>query len=67
MTTSRNSRVLRTIPLLIAVCFVSLPAHAQYGGGSGQPNDPYLIFTAEQMNSIRTVANDGSSWANAYN
>ncbi|MHC4584854.1 MAG: hypothetical protein ACYS3N_10005 [Planctomycetota bacterium] len=48
----RKSGFLRTIPLLIAVCFVSLSAKAQYGGGSGEPNDPYLIYTAGQMNEI---------------
>ncbi|MCP4263432.1 MAG: hypothetical protein GY774_38880, partial [Planctomycetes bacterium] len=58
MTTSRNSRVLRTIPLLIAVCFVSLPAQAQYGGGSGSARRPYLIYTAEQMNEIGANRND---------
>ena len=55
---ARNSRVLRTIPLLIAVCFVSFPAQAQYGGGIGEPNDPYLIYTAEQMNAIGAEPND---------
>ncbi|MCP4260639.1 MAG: rhodanese-like domain-containing protein [Planctomycetes bacterium] len=32
----------------------SLDAIAQrkYGGGSGEPNNPYLIYTAEQMNAI---------------
>jgi len=32
----------------------SLDAVAQrkYGGGTGEPNDPYLIYTAEQMNEI---------------
>ncbi len=54
----RNSGVLRTIPLLIAVCLVSFPAQAQYGGGSGEPNDPYLIYTAEQMNAIGAEPND---------
>jgi hypothetical protein len=28
------------------------------GGGSGEPNDPYLIYTAEQMNAIGTEPND---------
>jgi len=37
---------------MIAVCLVSIPAQAQYGGGTGEPNDPYLIYTAEQMNEI---------------
>ena len=26
--------------------------HAKYGGGTGEPNDPYLIYTAEHMNTI---------------
>ncbi len=34
MTMTKNPRILRTIPLLIAVCFLSIPAQAQYGGGS---------------------------------
>jgi hypothetical protein len=47
-----KSSVLRTIPLLIAVCFVSLPAYAKYGGGTGEPNDPYLIDTGANLNAI---------------
>ena len=27
-----------------------------YGGGSGEPNDPYLIYTAEQLNMIGLTA-----------
>ena len=38
--------------LLVMLCFSGLTAQAQYGGGSGEPNDPYLIYTAEQMNTI---------------
>jgi hypothetical protein len=30
----------------------------KYGGGSGEPNDPFLIYTAEQMNTIGTEPND---------
>jgi M6 family metalloprotease-like protein len=41
-----HSQVVRTIPFLIAVCFLALPAHAQYSGGSGTANDPYQIATA---------------------
>jgi len=32
--------------------------HAKYGGGTGEPNDPYLICTAEQMNTIGAEPND---------
>jgi hypothetical protein len=35
-----------------------VPVQAKYGGGTGKPNDPYLISTAEQMNTIGTNPND---------
>jgi len=38
--------------LLIMLYFFGLPAQAQYGVGTGETNDPYLIYTAEQMNAI---------------
>ena len=49
-----------TIPLhlLLAICFSALPAQAKYGGGKGEPNDPYLIYNANQMNAIGADAND---------
>jgi uncharacterized membrane protein len=31
---------------------------ASYGGGTGEPNDPYQIWTAEQMDTIGADAND---------
>jgi hypothetical protein len=34
-----------------------LPAQAKYGGGTGEPNDQYLIYTAEQMNEIGLSVN----------
>jgi hypothetical protein len=34
--------------------------HAKYGGGTGEPNDPYLIYTAEQMNEIGLHEEDQS-------
>lgn len=33
-------------------------AGIKYGGGTGAPDDPYLIYTAEQMNKIGTDPND---------
>ena len=32
--------------------------HAKYGGGMGEPNNPYLVYTAEQMNAISNEPND---------
>ena len=44
--------------LLVMLYFYGMPSQAQYGGGTGEPNDPYLIYTAEQMNAIGTEPND---------
>jgi len=41
-----------------ALCFFCIAAQAQYGGGTGTQNDPYLIRTAEQMNAIGTRSGD---------
>ena len=54
----RRSGILRIILLLIAFCIFSFPAYAQYGGDSGMANDPYLIYTAEQMNTVGAEPND---------
>jgi len=43
---------------LLTLCLLSSPVGAQYGGGTGQPDDPYLIYTAEQMNTIGANRND---------
>ena len=44
--------------LPFAVCLLCLPARAEYGGGTGLSGDPYLIYTAEQMNEIGTNRED---------
>ncbi|MHC4072109.1 MAG: GLUG motif-containing protein [Planctomycetota bacterium] len=49
MAESGNSRILRTISLLIVICLAGSAAQAQYGGGTGEPNNPYLIATAEDL------------------
>ena len=38
--------------IYLAICFFVLPVQAKYEGGAGTAEDPYLIFTAEQMNEI---------------
>jgi len=37
---------------------ITSTAQAKYGGGSGTAEDPYLIHTAEQMNTIGAEPND---------
>ena len=43
---------------LLCVLFLTWPVQAKYGGGNGTAEDPYLINTAEQMNTIGTEPND---------
>jgi len=49
MTTESKSQVWRIIHLLITVCLLSIPAQAQYSGGTGEPNNPYQITTAKDL------------------
>ncbi len=49
MTKAGNSQILQTIPLLITIFSLNLPTYAQYSGGTGEPNDPYQIATAEDL------------------
>ena len=43
---------------LLCVLFLTCPVKAKYGGGSGTADEPYLIYTAEQMNNIGAKPND---------
>jgi len=58
MMAREHSQILRTIPFLIAVCFLGLPAYAKYSGGSGTAQDPYQIATAADLNAIGTEPDD---------
>lgn len=42
MSGTRFSSLLGKITVVV-ICFFCLPAKAKYGGGTGEPNDPYLI------------------------
>ncbi|UCF08881.1 MAG: hypothetical protein JSW28_04095, partial [Thermoplasmata archaeon] len=44
--------------LLCGLSIYPSSARAKYGGGTGEPDDPYLIYTAEQMNAIGADTND---------
>ena len=50
MIETRNSSLWGIALIVIVGC--SLSAQGKYGGGTGGPNDPYLIFDANQMNAI---------------
>jgi hypothetical protein len=42
----------------IIVCFLVSSAQANYGGGTGDSDEPYLIYDANQMNAIGAEPND---------
>jgi len=58
MDKARNSNLWGGITILMIICCCSLTAQAKYGGGTGEPNDPYLIYDANQMNAIGAEPND---------
>ena len=60
---TRISNLLGKITVLIVICFLTLTIQAKYGGGTGEPYDPYLIYDANQMNAIGADAND---WDNHF-
>ncbi|MBN1795098.1 MAG: hypothetical protein JW804_00335 [Sedimentisphaerales bacterium] len=44
--------------ILVILCNLTLCAYAKYSGGTGEPNDPYLISTPEDLNAIGDEPND---------
>jgi hypothetical protein len=59
----RQKMKIQTVILAtIAILCMNTAVQAKYSGGTGEPNDPYLISTAEDMNAIGTNHDD---W-NAY-
>jgi len=59
-----NTKIMLTNSLLLTVILVSFPAQAQYGGGTGEANAPYLIYTAEQLKAIGLNEDD---WDKHFN
>ncbi|MFZ2146341.1 MAG: GLUG motif-containing protein, partial [Sedimentisphaerales bacterium] len=49
MATSRKSQILLIITVLITICSFSFPVYAKYSGGTGEPNDPYQIASADDL------------------
>jgi hypothetical protein len=58
LTGKQSGKLTMPLLLLFAICFWALSAHAKYGGGTGGPDNPYLIFDANQMNAIGADPND---------
>lgn len=49
---------MRAAILIFVACLITMPAQAKYGGGTGGVNDPYLIYTSEQMKAVGAEPND---------
>ena len=58
MTRASISNLLGKITVLVVICFFALSAEGKYGGGTGEPNDPYLIYDANHMQAIGADSND---------
>jgi len=58
MSETRTSSLLGKFIVSVVICCFCLQAHAKYGGGTGEPNDPYFIYDANQMNAIGADSND---------
>lgn len=54
MLAARNSTILWTIPLLIAVCLVGLPGQALYGGTAASPETSAYVFLPDQSTVVQT-------------
>ncbi|WP_199221569.1 hypothetical protein, partial [Desulfonatronum sp. SC1] len=50
---SRNWLVRLWLLLLPLLLIPTAPAHAQFDGGTGTSEDPYLVATAEHLNNVR--------------
>ncbi len=46
------------ITIVLIICCCGMVAEGKYGGGSGEPNDPYLISDANHMQAIGADSND---------
>jgi hypothetical protein len=57
-TVSMNVSLGLVLAWLFAVLFFCLPASAKYSGGTGEPNDPYRIASAEDLNDIGNYEED---------
>ena len=49
---------MKKLTILIILCNLPLFAYAKYSGGTGEPNDPYLISAAADINEIGTHTED---------
>ncbi|MHC4244133.1 MAG: GLUG motif-containing protein [Planctomycetota bacterium] len=56
----KSIKITQLLLLPLVVCLFVLPAYSKYESGTGTASDPYLIYTAEQMNEIGANSGDWS-------
>ena len=55
---SRNATILRMIFVVAVLSVFAQPSQAKYSGGTGEPNDPYQIATAQDLMALGNEPND---------
>ncbi|MHC4337362.1 MAG: GLUG motif-containing protein [Planctomycetota bacterium] len=58
---SRNYQSKAAFAIMAVICLLVSRADAKYGGGTGEPNNPYRIGTAEDLNDIGNHPEDWNS------
>ena len=58
MNVKRASQVPWAVPVPVALCLTGFRARAKYGGGAGEPSDPYQIATAADLIALGETAAD---------
>ena len=48
----RNYRPIIIVAVMLGVCLGGMPVWGAYGGGSGEPNELFLIYDAAQLQMI---------------
>ncbi len=58
MSRLQGSKIGQSFSVLIFVLLIIAPVQAQYSGGTGEPNNPYQIATAEDLIALGNEPND---------
>ena len=58
MSGTRISNLLGKVTVLVFICYLTLTAQGKYGGGTGEPNDPYQIADANALLELAADTND---------
>ena len=57
----KNTFNIKTLAAIVALFLVSLRASAQFSGGNGTENNPYIITTPAQLAQLATLVNEGNT------